>query len=56
MSLKLQCSNDDFDALHEALDRVRSSSQTVKVDKGALRRLLNDHAALIREVRSVEHA
>lgn len=34
----------DFDNLHRSLDRVRSNSKTVKVDRGALMRVLLDHS------------
>lgn len=36
-----------FDALHAALDKVRSTSRTVTVDKEALAALLRDYAALL---------
>jgi hypothetical protein len=42
------CSQAQFDALHEALDKVRSTSTTVKVDKAALSALLMDHANLLK--------
>lgn len=34
----------DFDSLHRSLDRVRSNSKTVKVDRSALMRILLDHS------------
>lgn len=36
-----------FEALHAALDKVRSTSRTVTVDKDALRLLLADHSACL---------
>lgn len=35
---------EEFEQLHRDLDKVRSSSETVKVNKEALRHLLLDHA------------
>lgn len=35
---------EQFEALHEAIEKVRSTSKTVKVDKEALLNLLMDHS------------
>lgn len=45
--IKLHCSQEQFEDLHEDLDKVRSTSSSVKVSKDALRALLMDHAALL---------
>lgn len=42
------CSQEQFEGLHAELDKVRSTSATVKVSKDALRALLMDHANLQR--------
>lgn len=34
----------DFDSLHNTLDKLRANSKTVKVDRGALMRVLMDHS------------
>ena len=44
----LECSSADFDAVHEAVERPRQNSETVKVPKAALAALLRDHGKLIR--------
>lgn len=41
---KYNLSQEQFEGLHEAFDKARASSKTVKVDKEALRRILLDHA------------
>jgi hypothetical protein len=42
--MNMKTTQEQFEGLHEALDKVRSTSSTVKVDKEALRALLYDHA------------
>jgi hypothetical protein len=44
---ELKCTQAAFEGIHADLDRVRSTSTTVKVDKAALAALLMDHAKLI---------
>lgn len=44
---KLTCSQDQFESVHRALDKVRSTSTTVTVDRAALQALLIDHSKLI---------
>jgi hypothetical protein len=44
----LECSHEQFHELHEAVDRTRDCSETVKVPKTALAALLRDHGKLIR--------
>lgn len=34
----------DFDSLHHALDKLRANNSTVKVDRGALMRVLLDYS------------
>ncbi len=46
MKIKLVTTDSQFDGLHEALNTVRRTSSTVKVDKESLRNLLMDHAEL----------
>lgn len=41
-----QCTQSQFEDLHAELDKVRSTSETVKVNKQALKNLLLDHAEL----------
>lgn len=48
--MRLQTTDTQLHALDTALDAVRESSTTVKVDKSALRALLADHYALNLEV------
>jgi hypothetical protein len=45
--IKLECSNDQFHDLHDALEHTRQSSRTVKVSKEALAAMLRDQAKLI---------
>lgn len=46
----LNCSQDQFEALHEATDKARKSSESVKVPRAALAALLMDHSKLIAHV------
>lgn len=48
MTFREHCTQAQFEALHDALDRVRSTSTTVRVDKQALINLLIDHGELHR--------
>lgn len=45
--LKLSTTITQFDALHAALDKVRATSTTVKVDREHLANLLRDHSSLM---------
>jgi hypothetical protein len=45
--VELKLTDEQFAALHEAADSVRSDAKAAKVDLTALRTLLLDHAALI---------
>lgn len=47
MKIKLECSHDDWHGLASAIDATRESSTTVKVDKGALDRLMRDHSKMV---------
>lgn len=47
--LKLALKGDDFEALHEALAKVRSTSKTVTVNREALAALLIDYSNLIND-------
>lgn len=42
--------DEELDALHQALDRTRTTSATLKVDRQALANLLLDHAAYARKL------
>lgn len=41
-----KCTQEQFEGLHEALERCRRTSTTVKVDRAALVALLIDHGQL----------
>lgn len=41
-----QCSQEQFEELHRALDKARRGSNIVKVDRAAFAALLMDHAEL----------
>lgn len=43
----LTCSQDQFESLHEAVDKTRSTAATVKLPKAAIVALLMDHAKLV---------
>jgi hypothetical protein len=44
---QLELTQDQFEGLHDDLDKVRRTSRTVKVDKDALSALLRDHSRLL---------
>jgi hypothetical protein len=50
MYKRLTCTDEQFDALHRALAKARSTGKTVAVDKAALTELLLDHQRLLKEV------
>jgi hypothetical protein len=45
--LHLELTDDQFDGLHQALAKVRSTSKTVTLDKAAMIALLIDYSKLI---------
>lgn len=45
-----ECTQEQWELLHEQLDRTRDKSTTVKCDIEALRCLLRDHAKLIHKL------
>lgn len=49
----LRCPLEDLEAIHEALDRTRRTSTTVKVSRAALTLLLIDHAKLVDRVEKI---
>jgi CxxC motif-containing protein len=49
----LQCPQDEYEAINEALDKTRRTSTTVKVSRSALTKLLIDHAKLIDRVEKI---
>lgn len=46
MRIDLKCSQEQFEKLHEDLDKTRKTSETVKVSRAALAALLIDHGQL----------
>lgn len=47
MKIKLECTHADWHELATAIDATRENSRTVKVDKGALDRLMKDHSKMV---------
>lgn len=47
MKITLDCTLDQFTEIHRQVDRTRTTSTTVKVDKAALEALLRDHGKLL---------
>jgi len=45
----LHLTQEQFEAMHEALERTRSSAKVVRVDREALRAILMDHATMTKE-------
>lgn len=45
--ITFNCSNDQFELIHQALDKTRSTSESVRVDRQALVNLLLDHSYLV---------
>lgn len=50
------CSKDEFNKLHQSIERTRSTSATVSVDKQALTNLLIDHGKLLSLLKIEEKA
>lgn len=50
----LQLTDDEYQKLHEALDKTRANSVAVKVDKVALSHLLMDHGAFWRFIGHID--
>ena len=46
----LECSQNEFESIHETLHKARANSKVVKVDKQALVRLLIDHSTILNEI------
>lgn len=46
MTFEEHCTQAQFESLHRAIDKTRSTSTTVRVDKQALINLLIDHSQL----------
>lgn len=46
MAIALTCSQEQFEKIHEDLDKTRRTSETVKVDRAALMALMIDHGRL----------
>lgn len=46
--LQLQTTTDQFHGLHASLEKTRRTSETVKVSREALTKLLIDHSRLLR--------
>jgi hypothetical protein len=49
-TLTLRTTLSQFEGLHERIDKTRSTSKTVTVDRAALANLLMDHPAMIRKL------
>jgi len=47
MTPKLQCTDQDWHMLALEIDKARDGSHTIRVDKGALDRLMKDHSNLL---------
>ena len=47
MTPKLKCSDSDWHTLALEIDKAREGTQTIRVDKGALDRLMKDHSSLL---------
>lgn len=45
--IKFNCTDDQFESIHLALDKTRTTSESVRVDREALTNLLLDHARLV---------
>lgn len=43
----LSLSQEEFEQLHQDVDKVRSTSKTVKVSAAAVRKILSDHSKLV---------
>jgi hypothetical protein len=50
-SRELETTQDEFEGLHAALDSVRESTSTVKVNKEALRKILRDYGCMVAELK-----
>lgn len=50
MRRPLETTQAQFEGIHAALNRVRSTSKSVTVDREALAALLRDHSRLIKEL------
>lgn len=48
--LILNCSQKQFEGLHEAVDTSRESSKLIKVNRAALASMLIDHAKLLQRI------
>lgn len=46
MAIEFKCSQEQFEKIHEDLDKTRRTSDTVRVDRAALQALLIDHGRL----------
>lgn len=47
MAPKLHCTDSDWHSLAVEIDKAREGSQTIRVDKGALDRLMKDYSNLL---------
>lgn len=54
VSIKTELAQEQFEGLHEDLDRVRGTTPTVRVDKAALATLLRDYSRLIDRLEKLE--
>lgn len=49
--ITLHSTQEEFESLHYELDKVRSTSKTVRVSKSALHNILMDHSLLINKLK-----
>jgi hypothetical protein len=54
VSIKTELTQDQFEGLHEDLDKVRGTTPTVRVDKVSLQTLLRDYSRLIDRLEKIE--
>ncbi len=54
VSIKTELTQEQFESLHEDLDKVRGTTPTVRVDKVSLQTLLRDYSRLIDRLEKIE--
>ena len=51
--MKLYTNDEEFDLLHQAVDKARKNAKEVKVTRQALINLLMDHSHLVKSVKEL---
>ena len=51
--MKLYTNDEEFDLLHQAVDKARKNAKEVKVPRQALINLLMDHSHLVKSVKEL---